>query len=178
MIYLMNYYWQQGKTKQNKQTNKLRNAFNNNMSTEKNFSKGQNSKMIQPGRFLGLLSSKLTGPLMKVAVPLAKNILAPLGVTASASAINAGIQKKIHGLWTTTLIISNEEVNDIMEIVQALEDSNTLLKGVTETIKKETKEQKGRFVGMLLGTSGASLQGNMVAGKGFGRGGSEKKKHF
>ena len=77
---------------------------------------------------------------MKVAVPLAKNILAPLGITAAGSAIDAGIQKKIHGSGTTTLIISNEEMNDIMQIVQALEDSNILLKGVTKTIKNETEE--------------------------------------
>ena len=94
---------------------------------------------------------------MKVAIPLAKHFLAPLGITAAASTIDAGIQKKIHGSGTTTLIISNEEMNDIMKIVQALEDSNISLKGVTETIKNETKEQKERFLGMLLGTLGASL---------------------
>ena len=119
---------------------------------------------------------KLAGPLMEVAVPLAKNILAPLGITAAASAIDAGIQKKIHGSGTTTLIISNEEMNDIMKIVQALEDSNILLKGVTETIKNETKEQKGGFLNMLLGTLGASLLGNMLAGTWIVRAGSGNKK--
>ena len=83
--------------------------------------------------------SKVAGSLKKVAVPLAKNILAELGITAAASAIDARIQKKIHGSGTTTLVISNEEMNDIMKIVQALEDSNILLKGVTKTIKNETK---------------------------------------
>ena len=78
---------------------------------------------------------------MKVAVPLAKNILAPLGITAAASAIDAGIQKKIHGSGTATLIISKEEMNDIKKIVQTLEDSNILLKGVTKTIKSKIKEQ-------------------------------------
>ena len=82
---------------------------------------------------------------MKVAVPLAKNIFAPLGITAAVSAIDARIQKKIHGSETTTLIISNEEMNHILKIVQALEDSNILLKGVTNTIKTETKKQKGGF---------------------------------
>ena len=77
---------------------------------------------------------------MKVAIPLAKNILPPLGITTAASAIDAGIQKKTHGSGTATLIISNEEMNDIMKIVQALEDSNILLKGVTKTIKNETKQ--------------------------------------
>ena len=108
-------------------------------------SKAQITKIIQSAGFLGSLLSKLAGPLMKVAVPLAKNILAPLGITAAVSAIDAGIQKKIHGSGTTTLIISNEEMNDIMKIVQGPEDSNILLKGVTETIKNETKEQKGGF---------------------------------
>ena len=65
---------------------------------------------------------------MKVAIPLAKSVLAPLGITAAGSAIDAGIQTKMHGSGTTTLIISNEEMNDIMKIVQALEDSNILLK--------------------------------------------------
>ena len=79
---------------------------------------------------------------MKAAIPLAKNVLAPLGITAATSTIYAGIQKKIFGSGTTTLIISNEEMNDIMKIVQALEDSNILLKGVTKTIKNETEEKK------------------------------------
>ena len=77
---------------------------------------------------------------MKVAISLAKNVLAALGITAAASAIDAGIQKKIHGSGTTTSITSNEEMKDLMKIVQALEDSNILLKGVTKTIKNETKE--------------------------------------
>ena len=83
---------------------------------------------------------------MKVAISLAKNVLAALGITAAASAIDAGIQKKIHGSGTTTSITSNEEMKDLMKIVQALEDSNILLKGVTKTIKNDTKEQKGAFL--------------------------------
>ena len=157
-----------------RQRTKLRNAFNNNMSTDVKLSKAQMSKIIQSGGFLGLLLSQLAGPLMKVAVPLAKNILAPLGITAAASAIDAGIQKKIHGSGTTTLIISNEEMNDIMKIIQALEDSNILLKGVTKTIKNETKEQKEGFLGMLIVTLEASLLGNMSAGKGIVGAGSGK----
>ena len=72
--------------------------------------------------------------------------------------------KKIHGSGNTTLIISNEEMNDIMKIVQALEDSNILLEGVTK-IKDDTKEQKGGFVSMLLGTFGTTLLGNLLTGK-------------
>ena len=74
-------------------------------------------------------------------------------------------KKKIHRSGTTTFIISNEEMNDIMKNVQALEDSNNLIKGVTKTIEDETKEQKGGFLSMLLGTLGASLLGNLLTGK-------------
>ena len=83
---------------------KLRDAFNNNMSTNLKLSKAQISKIIQSGGFLGSLLSKIAGPLMKIAVPLAKNVLASLGITAAASAIDAGIQKQIHGSGNTTLI--------------------------------------------------------------------------
>ena len=68
-----------------------------------------------------------------------KNILVPLGITAAAPAIDAGIQKKMHGSGTTTFILSNEEMNDIMKIVQTPEDFNILLKGVTKTFKNERK---------------------------------------
>ena len=87
-IFLMKYYWQQDKKK------KLRNAFNNNMLTDLKLSKAHISKIIQSGGFLGSLLSKLAGPSMKVAVPLAKNILALLGTTAAASAIDAGRNSK------------------------------------------------------------------------------------
>ena len=155
--------------------NYFRNAFNNNTSTDIKFSKAQTNKIIQSGGFLG----RLLGPLLKtglpliknVTKPLAKSVLIPLGLTAAASAADAGIHKKKLGLGNTTLIISNEEINDIIKIVQALEDSNILLKGVTETVKNETKEQKGGLLSMLLGTLGASLLGNSLTGKGFVRAG-------
>ena len=98
-----------------RQKTKLRNAFNN-MSTDLKLSKAQISKIIQSGGFLGLLLSKLAGPLLKVAIPLAKNVLALLGITAAA--IDAGIWqlmqelKKKHGSGNATLIISNEKMND------------------------------------------------------------------
>ena len=128
-----------------RQKTELRNAFKSNMSTDLKVSKAQISKIIQSGGFLGSLLSKLAGPLMKVVVPLAKNILAPLGVTAAAPAIDAAIQEKIHGSGTTTFIISNEKMNDIMKIVQGLQDSNILLKGVTKTIKNKQKNKKKDF---------------------------------
>ena len=112
------------------------------MSTHLKLSRAYISKIIQSGGFLGSLLSKLAGPLMRVAVPLATNILAPLGKTAAASAIDAGIQNKMHSSGTITFIISNKEMNDIMKIVQALDYSVTLLKGVTKKIKNETKEYK------------------------------------
>ena len=92
-----------------RQKTKLRNAFNNNMSTDLKLFKAQISKRIQSGGFLGSLLRKLAGPLMKIAIPLAKNILNPLGIAAAASAIDAGTQKKKHGSGTTT---SNKEMND------------------------------------------------------------------
>ena len=145
------------------------------MSTDLKLFKAQISKIIQSGGFLGQLLSKIAGPLMKIAIPIAKNVLAPLGITAATSAIDAGIQKK-HGSGNTTLIISNEEKNDIIKIIQALENSNILLKGVTKTITNEAKKQKGGFLSMLLGTLGASLLGNLLAGKGILRAGSGNKK--
>ena len=123
-----------------RQRMKLRNAFENNMPINIKLSRAQMSQIIQSGRFLGSLFSKIAGPLMKLAVPLAKNNLDPLGITAATSAINAGIQKKIHSSGTTALLISNEEMNDIMKIVQALKYSNILLKGITKTIKNERKQ--------------------------------------
>ena len=77
-----------------RQKTKLRNDFNNNASVDIKLSKTQIAKIIQSGGFLGSLLSKLAGPLMKVAVPLAKNVLAPLGITAAASALDVGIKKK------------------------------------------------------------------------------------
>ena len=97
------------------------------MSTDIKLSKAQISKIIQSGGFLG----KILGPLMKTGLPITKNVIKSLaksvfislGLTAAASAADAGINtKKILGSGTTTLVISNEEMNDIMKIVQAIED--------------------------------------------------------
>ena len=102
------------------QNTKLRNAFNNNSATDMKLSKKQIKKIIQSGGFLGKLLSKLAGPLMKVALPLAKNVLAPLGLAASMSANDGSIQKKIHGS-RVKLIIEQEDMKDIMKIIKALE---------------------------------------------------------
>ena len=109
--------------------------------------------MIQSGRLLG----RLLGPLLKTGLPLIKNVikplaksvLIPLGLTAAASAADAGIHKKILGSGNrpsssashmTTLIISNDEIGDIIKIVKSLEDSGLLLKGATERVQNEEKK--------------------------------------
>ena len=156
-----------------RQNTKLRNAINHNSATDIKLSKAQIKSLIQSGGFLGKLLSKLAGPLMKVAMPLAKNVLAlaPLGLTAAMSAIDGSIQKKIHGSGIK-LIIEEEDMKDIMKIIEALENSGILLKGVSKTIENETKEQSGGFLSMLLGTLGASLLDNLLTGgKGIMRAG-------
>ena len=130
-------------------------------------------KIGQSGRFLG----RLVGPLFKagfpllknVLKPLAKSVLIPLGLTAAASATDAAIHKKMFGFGAhpsdlalcTTLIIPNEEMNGIMKIVKSFEESGLLIKGVSETIKNEAKEQKGGFIRILLDTLDDSLLGNL-----------------
>ena len=125
-----------------RQNTKLRNAINNNLATDIKLSKAQIINLIQSGGFLGKLLSKLAGPLMKVAMPLVKNVLGPLGLIAAMSAIDGSIQKKIH-VFGVKLIIEQEDMNDIIKIIEALENSDILLKGVSKKIKNETKEQRG-----------------------------------
>ena len=153
-----------------RQNTKLRNALNNNSATDIKLSKAQIKKFIQSGGFLGKLLSKLAGSLMKVAMPLAKNVLAPLGLTAAMSAIDGSIQKKIHGSGIK-LIIEEEDMQDIIKIIKELENSNILLKGVSKTVENEIKEQRGGFLSMILGTLGAILLGNLLTGKGIIRAG-------
>ena len=159
----------------NRQVANIRKAFAKNASTDIELSKTQLSKMIQSRGFLGNLLSKLAGALMKVAMPLAKNVLAPLVLTAAMSAIDGSIKKKMLGSGTTTLINSNDEMDDILKIVKSFANSGVLLKGVSETIQHEAKEQRGGFLSMLLGTLGASLLGDVLSkglsGKGIIRAG-------
>ena len=130
--------------------------------------------MIQSGGFLGWLLSPLLKsglPLMKnVIEPLAKSVLIPLELTAAALAADAGIHKKISGSGNTTLIMSNDEMEDI-RIVISLNDPGLLLKGVGETIQNAAKEQKGEILSMLLDTLSASLLDNILAGEGMNRAG-------
>ena len=152
-----------------RQVSSIRKAFSNNSSVDFKFSKTQLSKIIQSGGFLG----RLLGPLLKTGLPLiksvinplAKSVLIPFGLNAAASAADAGIHKNILGSGNTTLIISNKDIEDLIKIVKSLEDSGLLLKGVTESVQNEVKEQKSGFLSMLLGTLGASLLGNLLTGK-------------
>ena len=128
-------------------------------------------KIGQSGGFLG----RLLGPLFKTGLPLIGNVLKaltkivliPLELTAAAAAAtDAAIHKKMFWSGTTTLLISNKEMNDEIKIIKLLEESGLLIKGVSEKTKNEAKEQKGGFLSMLLRTLGASLLGNLLTGKG------------
>ena len=164
----------------NREVANLCKPFANHLSTDIKSPKTQLSKMIQSVRFLG----RLLGPLLKTGLPfiknlikpLAKSVLIPLGLTAAASAADAGIHKKILGSGhnnpsSTTLIISNNGMEDIIKIVKSLEGSGLLLEGVTATVQNEVKEEKGGFLGMLLCTLGASLLGNILSGREINRAG-------
>ena len=153
----------------NRQVANICKPFANHSSTDIKLSKTQLSKMIQSGGFLG----KLLGPLLKTGLPLMKSltkpltktVLIPLGLTPAASAADAGIHKKVLGSGhnNTTLIISNDEMDDILKIVKSLEKSGVLLKGISETIQHEAKEQRGGFLSMLLGTLGGSSLGDVLS---------------
>ena len=116
---------------------------------------------MQSGVFLG----KLLGPLLKVGLPLMKNVLKPLqksvlipiGLTAVTLALDVGFNRM------AILVILNEKMEDIMKAIKPLEESGLLIKGASETIENKAKEQKGGFVGILLGTLGAGLLGNLLA---------------
>ena len=87
------------------------------------------------------------------------------------SAANLAIQKKIYRLGTTALVILNKEMEDIVKIVESIEESGLLLKGINETTKYKAKEQKGGFLSMLLGTLAASLLGSALVERGVIRAG-------
>ena len=94
-----------------------------------------------------------------------------LGLTAAVSATDAVVNKKILGSGNhTTLIVSNDDMQDLLKIVNSLEDSGILLDGITETVKNEVKEQEGSFLSMLLVTLGASLLGDLLTKNLSGRG--------
>ena len=154
----------------NTQVSKLRKAFANGSSANTKLSKTQLHKTGQSGgvsgRLLGLLLKTRLPLVRNVLKALAKSVLISLQLTVAASATDAAIHKKIFGSGFTTLIISNEEMNDIMKIVKSLEESGLLIKILSQTIKNELKEQKVGLLSMLLGTLGSSLLGNLLTGKG------------
>ena len=127
----------------NRQVANIRKAIANHTSTDIKLSKSQLTKM-QKGRFLRFLA-----PLLKSGLPFLKSIIKPLGVlglTAAASATDAAINKKVLGSGNhTTLIISIDDMQDLLKIIKSLEDSGILLDRITETEKNEVKEQKGGF---------------------------------
>ena len=135
------------------------------MSANINLSKTQISKIVLLAGFVG----RLLGPLIKfflpsmkkVIKPSARSVLIPLGLTAA----DASIQTKIFWSGMTSLIISNETMECMIKIVTALEDYDLLIRSTIETIENEAKEQKGEFLFMLLGTLGASLLANLLAGE-------------
>ena len=137
----------------NRQVEHIRKALVNHLSTDIPLSKTQLSKMIQSGAFFGRLLGPLlkTGlPLMKSVIkPLAKSVLIPLGLTAATSAADAGIHKKILGSGhnnNTTLIISNDEMDDILKIVKSLEDSGVFLKVLVKQFNLKLKNKEEDFL--------------------------------
>ena len=153
----------------NAQVLMLHKAFANGFSANINLSKTQLHKIRQSGGVLGRLLGSLYKaglPAMKNELkPLAKSVLIPLGSTAAASAIVAAIQKKIFGSCMARLIVSNEEMNNIMKTIEPLEESGLLIKDVSKKTKNEAKEGTGGFFGMLLGTLGATLLGYLLTDK-------------
>ena len=157
----------------NRQVSNIRKASGNHTSTDIKLSKAQLTK-IQKDGFL-----RFFAPLLKSRLPLLKSVIKPLGMlglAAVASATDPAINKKILGSGNhTTLIISNDDMQELLKIVKSLEDSGILLDGITETVKNEAKDQKGGFLSTLLGTLGASLLGDLLtkdlSGKGIIRAG-------
>ena len=127
----------------NRQTLSYRKSFNNHTSADIKFSKAQLTKM-QKGGFLKFLM-----PLLKSGFLLLKCVVKPLGMLGLSAAGHI------------TLIISKDDMQDLLKIVKSLEDSGILLDGITETVKNEVKEQKGGFLSIVLGTLGASLLGDL-----------------
>ena len=170
----------------NTQVSKFGKVFANNTSADKKVSKTLLHKIVQSGGFLG----SLLGPLLKpglplignVLKPLPKRVLMPLRLIAAESAADAAIHQKMFAFGRvvkvsdrtrpsdlalrTLLMISNEEMNDVMKIIKSFEESGLLIKGFNRTIKSEAKEKKRGFLSMLLGTLDATLLGDLLTGKG------------
>ena len=152
----------------NRHVANIRKAFANHTSKNIKLSKAQLTKTEKGGflRFLTLL--------LKSGLPLLESVNKPLGMlglTAAASATGAAINKIILGSGNhTTLIISNDDMQDLLTIVKSLERRGILLDGITETVKNEVKEQKDGFLSMLLGALGTSWFGDLLPKNLSGRG--------
>ena len=123
-------------------------------------------------RLLGTLLQTDLYLMRNVHNPLAKSNLIPLGLTAVASATDTTIQGKLLG----SNMISSKEIDGIIKMIKSRQESGLLIKGIGKTIKNEVKEQKGGFLGMLLGTLGASWLGNLLKDKAIMRLGKGKTK--
>ena len=117
----------------------------NNMSTDIKLSRVQINKITKEGGTLGKLLMSFLPKLVKPAISIGKNILAPLGLSATMSATDAAIQKKMYSSGNTTLIISNDDMKDLIKIVTALEDHDILLKGISKKLKMRLKNKKEDF---------------------------------
>ena len=120
------------------------------MSTDIKLSKVQINKIMKEGGSLGRLLMSFLPKLIKLAISIGKNILAPPGLSTAMSATDAAIQKKIYGSGNTILIISHDDLDDLIKIITALEEHDILLKGTSKTIKNNTKKQEGGFLRTIL----------------------------
>ena len=111
------------------------------MSTDIKSSKAQINYLIKSGGALGSVLARFLPKLIKPAISLGKNILAPLGLSADMSTTDAAIQKKVHGYGTKTVRFSNKDLDDMTKIVKAVEESDALMKGITQTLKNDIKKE-------------------------------------
>lgn len=151
------------------------------MSKDVKLSKTQLHKVTQEGGFLGSTLSKFL-------VPLAQNVLGPLGITA-ASAIDGAIQNKMHGRgilnndnddndYDISISIKEKELKDILKIMKSLEENGVFTEGISDTVKQKVNKQKGGLLSLLLGTLASSILGNILSGKGWCRSGYGVNKNF
>ena len=123
------------------QMKKLREKVEKNMSTDIKLSKAQINKLIKEVGALGSVFARFLPKLIKPVVSLGKNNLAPIGLSAAMSAIDAAIQKQVQSYGTKTVRFSNKDLDDMTKIVKASEDSDVLMKGITETLKNDIKKE-------------------------------------
>lgn len=152
------------------------------MSKDVKLSKPQLHKVTQEGGFLGSTLSKFL-------VPLAQNVLGPLGITTAASAIDGTIQNKMHGRgilnndnddndYDISISIKEKELKDILKIMKSIEENGVFIEGISDTVKQKVNKQKGGLLSLLLGTLASSILGNILSDKGWYRSGYDVNKNF